>query len=201
MKKFKFFLIIMLLMSTTILSSCDMLMGDTHLMNKKLEKFVECINSNNAEEFKSLFSEETIKKYDSFDNDILTLFDFIDGEIISWEDKGGLGSSDGFNDDGSGLVWKEISAIYDIKTSNQTYHLALKVATKHSKDSQKIGVNSFHIINSKDWSEDFYYGGSMHTQDNFFAFGIIIDNEKTAKEIVEAIDKKRAEIFKDFPSM
>jgi len=106
------------------------------------------------------------------------LFEFIKGDIESWERTGGPGTFAGKNDDGSGRIWKEIRATYDIKTSEQTYHISLQEIVKHSQNSEKIGVSSFCIINAEDWNEDYNYWGDLGLPNDFKILGIFIDFNK-----------------------
>ena len=87
-----------------------------------------------------------------FGEQITHLFEFIQGEIESWERTGGPGVSEGKNDDGSGRVWKEIRATYDINTSEKKYHISFQEITEHSQNPDKVGVSSFCIIDADDWN-------------------------------------------------
>ena len=119
-----------------------------------------------------MFSTQALAQAVDFEEQITLLFEFIQGEIDSWKRTGGPGVSEGINDDGSGRVWKEMRATYDIQTSEQKYHVSLKEITKDSQNSDKIGVSSLCIINAEDWHEEYNYWGDLGT------LGIHVDFNK-----------------------
>ncbi len=56
-----------------------------HETKKMAEQIIECLNNNNSKELKSMFSKYSTDSYD-LDNQIKELFDFFDGEIVSYDD-------------------------------------------------------------------------------------------------------------------
>jgi len=168
--------ITIVIIGTLFLGGCNMFFDDSaKIIDKSFYQIVESIRNQDKEALKDMFSEKAWKENDDISNDIDYLFDFIHGEIESWERTGGPGVFDGNNDDGSGRIWKEIRATYDIKTSEQEYHVSIQIITKHSRIPSLVGLSSICIINVNDWDEDYNYWGCLGLPEDFEIRGIVVD--------------------------
>ena len=160
-----------------ILSSCSlgggrMFSNDDKIIDDRFQQIVDAIENHDTDALISMFSAQALAQAVDFEEQITSLLEFIQGDIDSWKRTGGPGVSEGKNDDGSGRVWKEMSATYDIQTSAQKYHVSLKEITKDSQNSNKVGVSSLCIINAEDWHEEYNYWGDLGT------LGINVDFKK-----------------------
>ena len=145
------------------------------VIDKKFSRIIDTINTQDKDALKSMFSKQTLAEADDFNGSIEYLFEYIQGEVMSWERTGGPSVSDGKNDDGSGRIWKEIRATYDVATSKQKYHVSIQEVTKHSENSDLIGVSSLCIIKAEDWKEEYNYWGDLGLPENFETLGIVVD--------------------------
>lgn len=132
---------------------------DKTAANTRIEKLLEAIKSKNGDIVKSMFSKNAIADANNIDENIFKLFNCFKGEILSYEDWGGPGVSQGNNDDGSGCIWKILRSTYDVKTSENTYRFAIKEFTTDTADPNNVGVYSIYVINAKDTDMDVAYWG------------------------------------------
>ena len=65
-----------------------------------------------------------------------------------------------------------IQPVFDIETSEQKYHVAMKECTIDEFNSDNVGVMSIYIIKDEDWKEDYIYLGHGKWE-----LGINIDDE------------------------
>ena len=172
--------IVLIIFSIIILNSCfkrgDIFFNDDKIIDKSIEKIIEAINKKDVEDIKIIFCNEVLNEYINFEEQVVVLFEFIQGEIESWKRTGGPSTSLGNNDDGSGRIWKVIQATYDIETNKGKYHVSLQEILKFSQDSNKIGISSFCIINANDWNEDYNYWGGIGSTTKFEILGISINH-------------------------
>ena len=181
----KCIMIILSIVTALLLCSCKVGVGkmgifdaDDKAIDERFKQIVEAIENHDKDTLVSMFSAQALNQIVDFEAQVDYLFEFIQGEIEFWGRTGGPGSSEGVNDDGSGRTWKEIRATYDIKTSEQIYHVSLQEITKHSQDSDKVGISSFCIINAEDWGEEYNYWGDLGLPKDFKTLGIFVDFNK-----------------------
>ena len=164
----KKFCLLLVLSSILLLTSCSLGGGhmpgsifddDKTAANTRIEKLLEAIQSKNGDIVKSMFSKNAIADANNIDENIFKLFNCFKGEILSYEDWGGPGVSQGNNDDGSGRIWKILRSTYDVKTSENTYRFAIKEFTTDTADPNNVGVYSIYVINAKDTDMDVAYWG------------------------------------------
>ena len=155
-----------------------MFSNDDKVIDERFKQIVDAVENHDTDALKSMFSEQALAQTVDFEAQATLLFEFIQGEIESWKRTGGPGVHESINDDGSGRTWKEIRATYDIKTSEQIYHVSLQEITKHSQDSDKVGISSFCIINAEDWGEEYNYWGDLGLPKDFKTLGIFVDFNK-----------------------
>jgi|GEM_PF-5340707 len=168
--------IVIIILSSCSLVSSEMVPNDTKTTAARFGLMVEAIESHDKNAVKSMFSTQVLTQSVDFEAQLEHLFEFIQGQIESWERTGGPGVSEDRNDDGSGRIWKEIRTTYDIKTSEQKYHISFQEITKHSQCSDKIGVSSFCIISADDWDKDYNYWGDLGLPEAFGTLGIFIED-------------------------
>lgn len=106
---------------------------------------------------KAMFSKQALSEADDFDGNIGALFDYVHGNIQSWESTGGAGGNYEKNADGTGNLKKEIDSTYTFTTNKQQYHVTVYEYTIDTANPNNVGVYSFCIVSDKD------YGGSEFT--------------------------------------
>ena len=64
------------------------LMSEEQHADERMEQIMTAINNKDREALESLFSKEALDEADDFDNEIDYLFDFLEGNLVSWERDG-----------------------------------------------------------------------------------------------------------------
>ena len=86
-----------LICSMFLFSSCSflghnsrlkMLMGEEQMEHDRAEQIVSVIQQRDQAALRALFSEKVLNDTPALDDDIRTLFDFIQGDILSWKREG-----------------------------------------------------------------------------------------------------------------
>jgi flavodoxin len=127
--------------------------------NKKVEKkkleqapqrvteIIEAIQIKDKDKLTSLFSQESLNYAQSFDESINELFDYFDGEVVSYDDGGGpyVETTKDYNQ-----ILQIMESSYDVKTTECEYRIAIKNIVQNSTNAHSVGVQSLYIIKSED---------------------------------------------------
>ena len=148
-KKIKFIILIVVIIS---LSSCtflgERLPDDTgKKSDARLEQIIKIINKKDKEAMKNIFSENALNEAIDIDERIIYLFDFIDGEIISWGKHIGASSSESVN---HGKREKSSMAWYNVDTDNQQFLIAFIEWLIDTENPENVGVYMLYVIKSED---------------------------------------------------
>lgn len=105
--------------------------------------------NNDKAAFKEFLCSGLQEEHSNLDSEIDGLFDFVDGDIISY-DEDFPAARGGFIDDLEGWVKEEITTrILDIKTSNgESYEINYSFYTKYKDHPEKLGITFFRIRTS-----------------------------------------------------
>ena len=161
----------MVILISVLLSSCSggYLMFFTYegtIADKWMKKVVKAIEKQDKDAFRQLFFERALDEANDFEENMDYLFELFQGEVKSWKRT----ATSSFDDYNNGHVRKEINSSYDIESSDQKYHMSLKICSSDNKISKNVGIKAFCIINENDWREAYVYWGDWDM------FGIIIDH-------------------------
>ena len=96
---------------------------------------------------KALFSKSAIADAKNFDDSIKSLFDYYEGNVISYDDKSALGVGETRED---GHRQKEFNSTYDVKTSERTYRFAIQDVTIDTANPDNVGIRSLYVIKMED---------------------------------------------------
>lgn len=161
-------IIISSFITVLLLSSCSLgkqILGryshdDQGDANAKMDKVLEAIKNKDKDALKALFSKKAIAEVENFDQSIIELFDFFQGDFISYNDWSAVGVEEGMNDDGTGRHWKCMDSTYDVETSKQKYRFAIQDFTIDTADPDNVGIYSLYIIKMEDdTDQNFAYRG------------------------------------------
>lgn len=133
--------------------------SDREVANERFEQILDTISNQDEKALKKLFSQKAITDTDVFDKSVIKLFDFFQGKVVEYDDRGALGVDGGKNDDGTGRNWKSMQSTYDVETSEGEYRFAIKEYTMDTADRDNIGIYSLYIIKAEDSDLEFAYWG------------------------------------------
>lgn len=164
LKRLKLFsilvVIIVSLSSCRVISRTELLnhASDDDVANEKLAKIIDYIENKDEEGMKSMFSKRVLDESEDFSENAELLFEFIDGEIISWEKDGGPTV---FSSNDYGKVVKEVDAYYYVETNKETYFFMINDFPEDDYDTNNKGVNMLLVVR-KDDSQDIYEEGILY---------------------------------------
>jgi len=183
MKRRFIFVLISISVITLLLTSCSL--GGSHMgrlfdtdgqtSQKRFEQVIEAVKKRDKKAFKELFCKQVSVDTKNIDENISSLFDFFQGDVVSYDKVAGPTSSEEWNVDGSGHSKKEILSSYNVETSKQKYRIAIQEFTVDTANPDNVGgIYSLCIIKAEDTDEQFAYWGG----ENLGTPGIIIDQKK-----------------------
>ncbi|WP_124100727.1 DUF5104 domain-containing protein [Ruminococcus sp. Marseille-P6503] len=151
--KQSFFHVFVLLMATVTisLSGCvsDKINSEEYkspgdLAKERQAEIMECFINKDAETIKSFFSEYVIETYPDIDTQIDKAFNFLDGEIVSYDEP--FSSASGSKDRKAyGADTRNI-----ITDKGTEYKISFKGWLTNSKETNKIGVICIKVIDMTD---------------------------------------------------
>lgn len=84
--KRKFIMTLIVGIIVLLFSSCgEIIINEGQKADERMAQIVSAIEANDKESLKSLFSQKAIDEADDLDGELDALFDFIQGDISSWE--------------------------------------------------------------------------------------------------------------------
>jgi len=110
-------LISIILIVLMLLSSCRVFISNDLRADARMEQIISAIKGNDKVALKTLFSKKALDEAVDIDSEIDFLFDFIQGDIVSWERDGW--ASDGKIDHGKRFLM--IRFRINIKTDKEEY--------------------------------------------------------------------------------
>lgn len=132
-------------------------LSDKQMATQKFELLFDALKTRNKEGVSTLFSQQVKNDLTSFYSSVEELFDYVEGDIISFNDSGAL-SATGLKEDG--YVERSLTASYEVITSVDTYKMSFLYITENDKFPEKTGINSLYVIRaSEDYTDIGTYWG------------------------------------------
>ena len=119
-----------------------------------MEKVVDALTTEDANALKHLLS-DSVADDTGIDEQIQALYEFIDGEIESYNIV--LGPT--YQSVHEGI--RESDAGCDIVTTTGEYRIAIRIRLIDEGDSHNLGIQSIFAVSADDISEDIGYWGSI----------------------------------------
>ena len=135
-----------------VLTSCSLrrnflMKDDSSVANNKFSELIDAIQTQDINTLKSLFSKNTLKEAENLDESIRHLFDYFQGELVSYNNWAGPGVTAKNDADG---YWKQYYSTYDLETTQDKYRLAMEIITVDTADADNVGIRSLYIIRFED---------------------------------------------------
>ncbi len=121
---------------------------------KWMEYTISALMADNPEILKPLFA-ANLQESDEFDSKLQSLMSYFNGDIQSYDIV--LGRT--YLSTHDGIVESDVGC--DIKTTNASYRLAIKIRLTDKNDSRNEGIQSLYIINANDIAPDVGYWGNI----------------------------------------
>ena len=120
---------------------------DKEIAVNRFEVILSTLENNDTDSLKSMFSINVLKESEMMDENVDYLFSFFQGEIISWEEIGGLVVDQSFR---NGNRITELKSFYSIKTNLQTYLVFILEYSEDTANPENIGLYTLRVINEKE---------------------------------------------------
>ena len=150
-----------------VLTSCSLrrnflMKDDSSVANDKFSELIDAIQTQDINTLISLFSKNALKEAENLDESIRDLFDYFQGELISYNDWGGPGVTAEME---YGDYQKIYDSTYDFETTQDKYRLAMEIITADTTDTGNVGIRSLYIIRFEDDTDQncAYRGDRKHT--------------------------------------
>jgi hypothetical protein len=159
----KFIIICILIFSLLFLSSCSAGGSRTEMLNKDndekkaenvLTHVIDAIKNQDIDALKKIFSKQAVGDADDFDDEVDSLFRFIQGKINSFEKTSGPTV---FESNDHGRKKKEVSSYYYVKTDSQKYFFLLKNYPVDTENPDNVGLYMLLVVKAED-KNDIYDG-------------------------------------------
>lgn len=156
-------LYILLFASAFILTSCSngggriLIISEEKKADARIEQILDAIKNEDREGLKSLFSKQALDEAKDFDSEIDYLFDFVQGDVDSWErDKW---SSDESIDKGKNS--EMIRSWYTVNTHKEKYMFFIIDFTEDTINPNNAGLYTLRVIKAEDRDTQFTYWQDM----------------------------------------
>lgn len=114
----------------------------------RMDQIFETMKSEDKEALKAMFSKQAMTDADNFARGLDALFEYIQGDVQSWERTGTYGGKNEKNVDGSHK--KEVDSTYVFSTDEHKYEIAVYEFTIDTANPDNVGVYSICVINKND---------------------------------------------------
>ena len=135
-----------------VLTSCSLrrnflMKDDSSVANDKFSELIDAIQTQDINTLKSLFSKNALKEAENLDESIRHLFDYLQGELVSYNNWGGPGVKAEME---YGDYQEVYDATYDFETAQDKYRLWIEIITVDTTDADNVGIRSLYIIRFED---------------------------------------------------
>lgn len=140
------------------------------IVNEVFEEFLIGLHNRDEDLIRSLYSKNVLEETDNLDESFTELWDFFQGDILSYDDFNCWMGSDGNYDHGK--KWIDLHAYYTVYTSVRTYFIAFSTRKIDTFDSDNERLRSLYITSDETWDDE--KPGSYQGDGNW-TLGLIID--------------------------
>ena len=122
----------------------------TAAANDRFEELITAVQKQDVAAVQSLFSQNALREAQDMEEAVRALFDYYQGEMISYDDWGGANLAGGMNDDGTGRRWTALYSTYDVETTQDKYRFAMEFMLQDTADADNVGIRSLYVIRLAD---------------------------------------------------
>lgn len=133
------------------------LSSDNKDADQRMELILDAIKSKNKDSLKEMFSEEALSETDDIDAGIDYLFEFLEGEDITWKrQKQRVSEKVDYGD-----KIKEVKTWYYVDTEKQKYLAFLFEYSAYTGHPDKVGLYALRLIKAEDKETQFESSKNM----------------------------------------
>ena len=120
---------------------------DTEIAESALEQILDSIKNQDEEALKSVFSKNALIEAEDMDSGIEYLFDFVQGNVTSYDFRTGPGS-DGLIENGN--RWEKLVSWFNVVTDKEKYVFFILQYSVDTFDPDNVGVYSLRVVKEAD---------------------------------------------------
>ena len=146
-----------------MLTSCSfggggiMYISDEKNADKRMEQILSAIKDEDKEGMKALFSKQALDETDDFDKGVDYLYDFIQGDVESWE-RYTLSAGEKIKHGKKSVM---IRSWYTVSTEKEDYLFFVLDYAKDTITPDNEGLYTLRVIKSEDEEKEFTYWQDM----------------------------------------
>lgn len=152
-------IILILLTSCSILEkspvSNQLLVTDQQCADKRIEVLLDALENQDRMAVESMFSPKALEEVTAFDEHLDYLFEFFQGNVLSW--KLGGGPFTDYSREKDGRRVRNITAWYKVNTDEQNYIFIFIECLKDTKELNNVGLYTLRVIHAEDKDTEFSY--------------------------------------------
>ena len=145
----------------------------------RLEQLIEAVENRDKDALRAMFSEQALEEAEELDGRMYWLFDFVSGDITSWEQEGGSNNAS----NNRGHKWKESRYWFFVNTDTEKYVFYTVEYPEDTEHPENVGLYMLRVRVYKVEERDQSIG-----RDEWQA-GIYLSEEQR-KEMEAAADKE-----------
>ena len=202
MKKKRIQIASMLLLLLLVANSCTgvkrisiVLLSDTAMAEKTIEKIVEAVKEEDEERIVSLFSKTVRAEVTDLEAKCEAFLDFIEGDVLSHTSD--FPSSTEMTE--YGRYQYELNSAFDIETTEGVYHLAFSEYIIDDFQRKNEGVRSIYVIKDEDWGQPTVFRGGTGAEQ--WEKGVNIITEPYDPNVQPLTQEETAEGYSEFKEM
>lgn len=148
MKRVIFVLLIQMLLLTScgIPNTMRLQHYDSSYYDDRLMQILDALQSGNKEMIRSSFSANAIAEAGNFDAQLDALFDFFQGDVQSWVQRGASES----NNRHKHIRKSSFNAWYQVDTASKSYLFFIVECTMDTEQPNNIGMQTLRVIHTED---------------------------------------------------
>lgn len=124
--------------------------------NDSCAQIVEAMKKQDTVALKSLFAPAVQDNIDTLEQDIATLFNFIQGDITSFSQANTLYDYTSNH----GERTRNIRPSFSIETSTNLYYMSFKECIMDTQNPHNTGISSIYVVDAAVWNSEYVYGGA-----------------------------------------
>ena len=131
---------------------------DTEIAESALEQILDSIKNQDEEALKSVFSKKALVEAEDIDGGVAYLFDFVQGNVISYDFETGPGSYESIE---NGKRWEKLFTWFNVVTDQEEYVFFILQYSEDTFDPDNVGVYSLRVVKAEDEDTQMTYMEDM----------------------------------------
>lgn len=110
---------------------------------EKMSRIIEYINQRDKEGLKSMFSERALEEAENFEENAEMLFDFIEGDVVSWDRSGGATVHESVD---YGEIVRKVDSYFFVETDKESYYFLVNDFPRDDKKPDNQGIYMILVV-------------------------------------------------------